>query len=160
MSKLKKQKKILEDNIKMEKDMVKNNKSYTGPNGKTYGPDHYKKALQYDQEELAKVKGNLKRTQQISRLKDAASNAINGHIDGIKSTVSAANKIADKINKPIADTIMKNKDKITSTMRKVSTEPLTDEIKTRMVKAGSEGTGAGAIIKGLEEAKRRRGGIR
>lgn len=50
------QRKILKRNIKWEKNMVKNNKSYKNPyNGKTYGPDHYKKAIKYDQKDLARL---------------------------------------------------------------------------------------------------------
>ena len=59
VERLKKAKKILENNIEKENDMIKNNKTYTGPNGKTYGPDHYKKAVKYDVAELKKVKSKL-----------------------------------------------------------------------------------------------------
>lgn len=62
------EKKILNENIKREKDMVKNNKYYHSPyDGKIYGPDHYKKALKYDQADLKKVNKKLKKTPKIQK---------------------------------------------------------------------------------------------
>ena len=69
---LKEQKKSLEEGIKWEQNMIKNNKSYTGPNGKTYGPDHYKKAIKYDVEELKNVNNKLDMQAKVNSLKKAA----------------------------------------------------------------------------------------
>lgn len=73
-SNLDEQKKILKKNIKSEKDMVKNKKTYTNPyTGQKFGPDHYKKAVKYDQRELAKVNTKI-------ALRDATKKAINSSI--------------------------------------------------------------------------------
>lgn len=56
-----KQKDIVEKNINTEKYMIKNNIYYKSPyDGKTYGPEHYKKALKYDYIDLAKTKATMK----------------------------------------------------------------------------------------------------
>ena len=52
---LKEQAKILQQNIKQERDMVKKNKSYTNSKGQTFTPSHYKKASSYDKEELRRT---------------------------------------------------------------------------------------------------------
>ena len=72
MSKLKKQKETLEKNIKWEEDMIKNNKTYKGADGKTYGPEHYKKAVKYDREELNKVNSKLAQNKKVEQLKARA----------------------------------------------------------------------------------------
>lgn len=72
MTNLKEQKKILKSNIKWEKDMIDNNKSYKGPDGKTYGPDHYKKAIKYDIKDLKRVSEELEKQKKIKAMKNAA----------------------------------------------------------------------------------------
>jgi hypothetical protein len=69
---LEEQKKTLEDNIKFEQDMIDNNKHYD--NDKTnmsYGPDHYRKAIEYDKEELNRINT-------IERFRKAADEALSG----------------------------------------------------------------------------------
>jgi len=61
------EKQIIKRNIKWENDMIKNNKSYRGPNGKVYGPDHYRKVIKYDKADLKKVNQRLKRTPKIQK---------------------------------------------------------------------------------------------
>lgn len=60
MTSLEKQRKILERNMRWEDDKVANNKSYTGPNGKTYGPDYYKKSVNYTAKDLENVNKQIK----------------------------------------------------------------------------------------------------
>ena len=69
MNSLKQQKKIIEKNIKFADDMVKNNKTYTGADGKTYDASHYKKAAEYDRQQLKKVKDLMQREQKINKIK-------------------------------------------------------------------------------------------
>ena len=93
---LKKRKEILEKNIAEEEDMIKNNKSYTGPNGKTYGPDHYKRAIEYDKKELDNVNSQLldrakKKQQLVGAMKEA------GVGQGIKGVVS------DKVKQAVSN---------------------------------------------------------
>lgn len=61
------EKQILKENIKWQNDMIKNNKSYHGPNGKVYGPDYYRKVIKYDKADLKKVNRRLKRTPKIQK---------------------------------------------------------------------------------------------
>lgn len=61
------EKQTLKENIKWENDMIKNNRSYHSPNGKVYGPEHYKKAIKYDKADLKKVNQRLKRTPKIQK---------------------------------------------------------------------------------------------
>lgn len=61
MTKLEDQRKILEKNIRREDDMVKNKKTYTNPQtGQKIGPEHYKKAADYDAKTLANVNKQIK----------------------------------------------------------------------------------------------------
>ena len=83
---LKEQKRLLEKGIKWEEDMIKNNKSYTNPDtGKTYGPEHYKKALVYDKQDLKRVNTKLEMREKVKALKNAAKNVRNNKPE-IKST--------------------------------------------------------------------------
>lgn len=87
MANLKEQKRILKENIKKQEKMIKNNESYTGPDGKTYGPDHYKKAVKYDREELQRVKNKLQKQEKINSIKKAA------------NKVDTSNKTGNRITK-------------------------------------------------------------
>lgn len=40
---------------------------HNGPNGKVYGPEHYKKAIKYDKADLKKVNQRLKRIPKIQK---------------------------------------------------------------------------------------------
>ena len=58
---LDKQRDILKSNIRMQENMIKNNKTYTNPQtGQKFGPDHYKKAVKYDKQELRKIEAKIK----------------------------------------------------------------------------------------------------
>lgn len=58
--KLMDKKDIIEKTINTDKYYIDNNIKYKSPyNGKTYGPDHYKKALKYDKLDLAKTNATI-----------------------------------------------------------------------------------------------------
>lgn len=77
MKDLKKKKELLEENIKNEKDMIKNNKSYDNEEqNMSYGSNHYKKAVKYDEEELKDVKRDIKMQDKIDEFKKASKKAL------------------------------------------------------------------------------------
>lgn len=77
--KLMDKKDIIEKNINTDKYYIDNNIKYKSPyNGKTYGPDHYKKALKYDKLDLAKT---------------------NATIQGLKLTADTLNRVSKFIMK-------------------------------------------------------------
>ena len=77
MKDLKKKKQILEDNIKYEKDMVDNNKSYDNKEQNvSYGPNHFKQAMQKDEEELDDTKKKINTIKKVEEFKKAAKEAL------------------------------------------------------------------------------------
>lgn len=80
----------------MEEDMIKNNKSYTGPNGKTYGPEHYKKAVEYDKKQLQRIQKKEKLANAMS--KAGVGKGIAGAING-----DAVKKVASDLGKGITE---------------------------------------------------------
>lgn len=92
-SELENQHKIIKDNINSEKNMVKNNITYTNPQtGQKFGPDHYKKALKYDTIDLikteAKIKGikmATKSLNKISKYRDIGKKKVNEILDKLKN---------------------------------------------------------------------------
>ena len=76
--------------------MIKNNKSYTGPNGKTYGPEHYKKAVEYDKKQLQRIQKKEKLANAMS--KAGVGKGIAGAING-----DAVKKVASDLGKGIAE---------------------------------------------------------
>ena len=76
---LKKEKKILEDNIKSEQDMIDNNEHYDNDEtNMSYGPDHYKRAIEYDKKDLDDVTSEINRRKKVQQLKKAADEALKG----------------------------------------------------------------------------------
>lgn len=72
MTSLKKQKKIIKQNIKMDKDMINKGKTYTNlRTGDVFQPSHYKKALKADKKDLRNVNKKIA----LKSLKSAAKNA-------------------------------------------------------------------------------------
>lgn len=153
---LKKRKEILEKNIAMEEDMIKNNKSYTGPNGKTYGPDHYKKAIEYDKKELDSVNSQLlNREKKKKQLADAMSKA--GIGKGIAGAISK--ETGDKVRKVASDLGKGIAEGIKNTVPNARTG-LGREVAKGIAKSAS-GLGATAISQGMAEAasEARTGGL-
>lgn len=71
MISLKEQKKILKDNIKYEKKMIDNNESYDNEQQNvSYGPNHYKKAIEYDKKDLEEVNNKIDMIDRINKLKE------------------------------------------------------------------------------------------
>lgn len=80
---LEKQRDILKDNIKYQKNMIKNNKTYKNPiTGKTFGPNHYKKAIKYDQKDLEKINKKISKQSKIEK-------------NASKTAVKVANTVSD-----------------------------------------------------------------
>ena len=74
---LKEQKQILEDNIKWEQDMIDNNKHYENDKlHMSFGPDHYRRAIEYDKEDLKKVNSAIEERENIKKLKEAREKAV------------------------------------------------------------------------------------
>ena len=73
MKDLKKKKKILEDNLKFQDDMIKNNKHYDNEEQNvSYGPNHYRQAIEHDKEDLNRVNGEIENQKRIDALKERA----------------------------------------------------------------------------------------
>ena len=92
-SELENQHKNIKDVINYDKNMIKNNKTYTNPQtGQKFSPDHYKKALKYDTIDLiktgAKIKGIKTATQslnEISKYRDIGKKQVNEIFDKLKN---------------------------------------------------------------------------
>ena len=73
MKDLKKKKKILEDNLEYQDDMIKNNKHYDNEEQNvSYGPNHYRQAIEHDKEDLNRVNGEIENQKRIDALKERA----------------------------------------------------------------------------------------
>lgn len=76
------QRKILNKNMKMEKDMIKKNKSYMDTSGKVYGRNHYIKALESDKKDLKKLNKKISKQSKIAKTAS-------------KAAVKVANTVSD-----------------------------------------------------------------
>ena len=96
MSSLKEQKKILKNNIKMEKNKIKKGQTYTNlRTGDTFGTSHYKKALNYDKKQLAKVNAKIA----LKSAGNIAKKAVNSTVAGKVAKVTQAGLSAYKKKK-------------------------------------------------------------
>lgn len=71
------QKAILEDNIKWEKELIDKKQYVDGSGNEDFGPNHYKKAIEYDKKDLKDVNNKIEMKKKINKLKERESNLIN-----------------------------------------------------------------------------------
>jgi hypothetical protein len=71
------QKAILEDNIKWEKELIDKKQYVDGAGNEDFGPNHYKKAIEYDKKDLKDVNNKIEMKKKINKLKERESNLIN-----------------------------------------------------------------------------------
>lgn len=75
---LKEQKKILEENIAKEQKMIDNNESYDNKEQNiSYGPNHFKKAIEQDKKDLNEINTKLEAAKKIDSLKRIRNSLLN-----------------------------------------------------------------------------------